>query len=41
MLNAAFDVTPHRYVTAIITEMGVVRKPYEKGLREAVEAHGG
>ncbi|MFQ6014456.1 MAG: S-methyl-5-thioribose-1-phosphate isomerase [Anaerolineae bacterium] len=34
--NPAFDVTPHRYVTGIITEYGVVRPPYEKGLREVV-----
>jgi methylthioribose-1-phosphate isomerase len=30
--NPAFDVTPHRYVSAIITEKGVVRDPYEEGL---------
>jgi len=26
--NPAFDVTPHRYITAIITEKGIIRKPY-------------
>jgi methylthioribose-1-phosphate isomerase len=26
--NPAFDVTPHKYITAIITEKGIVRKPY-------------
>jgi methylthioribose-1-phosphate isomerase len=31
--NPAFDVTPARYVTAIITERGVVRPPYEEGLQ--------
>ncbi|MBM2827348.1 MAG: Methylthioribose-1-phosphate isomerase [Dehalococcoidia bacterium] len=31
--NPAFDVTPHRYVTAIITERGVVRAPYVERLR--------
>ena len=31
--NPAFDVTPHRYITAIITEKGVIREPYEDGLR--------
>ena len=31
--NPAFDVTPHRYVTAIITERGVARGPYEEALR--------
>jgi methylthioribose-1-phosphate isomerase len=28
--NPAFDVTPHRYITAIITEKGVVRPPFER-----------
>jgi len=32
--NPAFDVTPSKYVTAIITERGVARAPYEKSLRE-------
>jgi methylthioribose-1-phosphate isomerase len=32
--NPAFDVTPNRYVTAIITEKGVARAPYEQSLRE-------
>ena len=27
--NPVFDVTPHRFVSAIITESGVHRKPYE------------
>ena len=30
--NPAFDVTPARYVTAIITEKGVARAPYEETL---------
>jgi methylthioribose-1-phosphate isomerase len=30
--NPAFDVTPHRYVTAIITERGVIREPYAETL---------
>jgi methylthioribose-1-phosphate isomerase len=30
--NPAFDVTPHRYITAIITEAGIVRPPFEKHL---------
>ena len=30
--NPAFDVTPNRYVTAIITEKGVARAPYEDSL---------
>jgi methylthioribose-1-phosphate isomerase len=32
--NPAFDVTPHRYVTGIITERGVARAPFEESLRE-------
>jgi len=34
--NPAFDVTPARYITAIITEKGVVRGDYEQGLRALV-----
>ena len=33
--NPAFDVTPARYVTGIITERGVFRAPYEESLRAA------
>jgi methylthioribose-1-phosphate isomerase len=38
--NPAFDVTPCDLVTAIITEAGVVRPPYDSGLRLAVALHG-
>jgi methylthioribose-1-phosphate isomerase len=31
--NPAFDVTPNRYVSAIITERGVARAPYEQSLK--------
>jgi methylthioribose-1-phosphate isomerase len=31
--HPAFDVTPHRYVTAIITERGVARDPYMESLK--------
>ena len=34
--NPAFDVTPARYVTAIITEKGVVRGDFEAGLKALV-----
>jgi methylthioribose-1-phosphate isomerase len=34
--NPAFDVTPNRYVTAIITERGVARAPYLESLRKLV-----
>ncbi len=32
--NPAFDVTPARYITAIITERGVMRAPYTESLKE-------
>jgi methylthioribose-1-phosphate isomerase len=32
--NPAFDVTPAKYVAAIITERGIARAPYEKSLSE-------
>jgi len=32
--NPAFDVTPNRYVTAIITELGVARAPYRESLKK-------
>jgi methylthioribose-1-phosphate isomerase len=35
--NPAFDVTPARYVSAIITERGVARAPYEQSLRLFLE----
>ncbi len=31
--NPAFDVTPAKYVTAIVTEKGIARAPYEESLR--------
>jgi methylthioribose-1-phosphate isomerase len=31
--NPAFDVTPHRYITAIITDKGIVQKPYTSGIK--------
>lgn len=34
--NPAFDVTPAKYVTAIITERGVLRAPYAESLRGMV-----
>lgn len=32
--NPAFDVTPHTYITAIITERGIVYPPFTEGLRQ-------
>jgi len=34
--NPAFDVTPHRYLTGIVTENGVVYPPFVRNLRRAV-----
>jgi len=34
--NPAFDVTPHQYVSAIITERGIVREPYAETLRASM-----
>jgi methylthioribose-1-phosphate isomerase len=34
--NPAFDVTPHQYVSAIITERGILREPYAESLRAAM-----
>tara|TARA_B100002003_G_scaffold238074_1_gene255885 strand:- start:951 stop:1988 length:1038 start_codon:yes stop_codon:yes gene_type:complete len=33
VLNPAFDVTPSQYITAIITEKGIIRKPFGEGIR--------
>ncbi len=35
--NPAFDVTPHRYITAIITEMGIIRKPYRVSIKGIIK----
>ncbi len=35
--NPAFDVTPAKYVTAIITERGIARAPYDASLRELAQ----
>jgi methylthioribose-1-phosphate isomerase len=32
--NPAFDVTPHRFITAIITDRGVFHPPFSKSLRD-------
>ena len=37
VLNPAFDVTPAKYVTAIVTERGVARDPFAPTLRRMVE----
>ena len=31
--NPAFDVTPHQYITAIITDKGIIKKPFADGIK--------
>jgi hypothetical protein len=37
VLNPAFDVTPSRYIRAIITEKGIVQKPFKSGLKKLLK----
>ena len=37
--NPAFDVTPAKYVTAIITERGIARAPFGESLAQLFEVH--
>ena len=37
VFNPAFDVTPNEYVTAIITEKGIIQAPYTENLRKLFE----
>lgn len=39
--NPAFDVTPSKYISAIITDLGVVRPPYESALRSMAHRSSG
>jgi methylthioribose-1-phosphate isomerase len=39
--NPAFDVTPHRYISGIITERGILRPPYMDSLKQAFAALAG
>ncbi len=36
--NPAFDVTPHKYLTAIVTERGVVYPPFKENLLRVMDA---
>jgi methylthioribose-1-phosphate isomerase len=36
--NPAFDVTPARYISAIITEAGIARAPYTESLAKQMSA---
>lgn len=35
--NPSFDVTDHEYITAVITEKGIVRPPYKENLKKLFE----
>lgn len=35
--NPSFDVTDHKYITAVITEKGIVRPPYDENLKKLFE----
>lgn len=37
VLNVAFDVSPHRYVTGIVTENGIAYPPFVNSLRRMVQ----
>jgi methylthioribose-1-phosphate isomerase len=34
--NPAFDITPHKYITAVITERGIIREPYGEGIKKII-----
>ena len=35
--NPEFDVTDHKYITAVVTEKGIARPPYNESLRKIME----
>lgn len=37
ILNPAFDVTPAKYISAIITEKGLITPPYEENIKKVVK----
>jgi methylthioribose-1-phosphate isomerase len=39
--NPAFDVTPHKYITAIITEREIVSNAYQNGLKKLLQRREG
>lgn len=34
--NPAFDVTPHRYLSGIVTENGIIRRPFDESLSRSI-----
>lgn len=37
VFNPAFDVTPHKLITAIITDKGIIRAPYEENIKDVIK----
>jgi methylthioribose-1-phosphate isomerase len=37
-LNPAFDITPAKYVSGIITEVGIIKEPYREGIERALKS---
>jgi methylthioribose-1-phosphate isomerase len=37
--NPAFDITPHNLISGIITERGILRKPFSKSIRMFLKKH--
>ena len=37
--NPAFDVTPHHYLSGIVTENGIAKPPFSESLRRVVAGH--
>lgn len=35
--NPAFDITPHKYITAIITEKRIIRPPYKRNIKSTLQ----
>lgn len=35
--NPAFDVTPAKYITAVVTEKGIIHPPYKEGIKQILE----
>ena len=39
--SPAFDVTPHEYITAIVTELGILRPPFAESIRAVLQEQSG
>ena len=39
VINPGFDVTPNELIAGIITEVGILRAPYEESIKKAFETH--